>query len=226
MDGEFSDELTGLVPVVPHGLGGVECGAVVGVVRVRTAWEGRWGRDVPALWGGDAGVLVPAVRDQFLTWRDSPVRTPSSELVTLKTKGRYGSGGSDDHTPQDQLKLDAPVKLDGPVDEQVEHLSNRQWVVGGEAQTGTAYVDSATGPVFNWPTRARNAVPKLQVEWKSELGAALRSGRPYPPLDLTSHPREFGARSAFWIVPLVLVSVLWRRETTLVPLLPCGRPKA
>jgi len=173
---EFSDELTGLVPVVLRGLGGVHCGNVVGVVRRGLLWEGRWGRNVPALWAGDAGVRVPAVRaaeDQFLTWRDSHVRTPSSELVTLKTKGRYGSGGSDDHTPQDQLKLDAPVKLDGPVDEQVEHLSNRQWVVGGEAQTGTAYVDSATRPVFNWPTRARNAVPKLQVEWKSDLGAPL-----------------------------------------------------
>ena len=100
-------------------------------------------------------------------------RAPSSELVTLKTKGCYGSCDPDYHTPQDQLKLDASVKLDGPVDEQVEHLSNRQWVVGGEAQTGTAYVDSATGPVFNWPTRACNAVQKLQIERKADLGAIL-----------------------------------------------------
>ena len=123
--------------------------------------------------------------------RGPHVRTPSSELVTLKTKGRYGSGGSDDHTPQDQLKLDAPVKLDGPVDEQVEHLSNRQWVVGGEAQTGTAYVDSATGPVFNWPTRARHAAPKLQVSGNRSLARLS----------------EVGDRTRRWILPAIPASL-------------------
>ncbi len=100
-------------------------------------------------------------------------RTPSSELVMLQTKGCDGSGDSDDDARYNQLKSDIPVKLRGPVDEQVEPLSNRHRVVGGEPQTGTAYVDSATGPVFNWPTRARNSVSKLQVEWKPKLGAAL-----------------------------------------------------
>jgi len=42
VDREFSDELTGLMPFVPHGLGGVDRWAVVGVVRVGIAWEGRW----------------------------------------------------------------------------------------------------------------------------------------------------------------------------------------
>jgi hypothetical protein len=64
--------------------------------------------------------LVPPVSaGQFLPWCDSHVRTPSSQLVTLNAKPRYGSGGSDDDTRHDQLKLDAPVKLDGPIDGQV-----------------------------------------------------------------------------------------------------------
>ena len=34
MDREFSDELTGLMPVVPHGIGGVDCGGrIVAVVE-------------------------------------------------------------------------------------------------------------------------------------------------------------------------------------------------
>ena len=105
--------------------------------------------------------------------RASQSCTPSAELVTQNPKPRYRSGGSDDHTMHDQLKVDIPVKLGGPVDEQVEHLSNRERIVGGEAQAGTAYVDSATGPVFNWPTRACNAVQKLQIERKADLGAFL-----------------------------------------------------
>ncbi len=78
-------------------------------------------------------------------------RTPSSELVTLNLKCRYGTGDSHDDARYNQLKLDIPVKLYGPVDEQVELLSSRQRLVGGEAQTGTTYVDSATGPLFNRP---------------------------------------------------------------------------
>ena len=87
--------------------------------------------------------------DQFLTRLDPQPRTPSSELVTLNSNCRYGSGGSDHKAGQDQLKLDVPVKLDGPVDGQVKHLSYRKRLVGREAQAGTAYVDRATGPAFN-----------------------------------------------------------------------------
>jgi hypothetical protein len=34
MDREFSDEITGLMPVVPHGIGGVDCpGCIIAVVE-------------------------------------------------------------------------------------------------------------------------------------------------------------------------------------------------
>jgi hypothetical protein len=74
VDREFSDELTGLMPVVPHGLGGVDCcgcivavvesdtvelrcnkcGAVVGVVRVGII-EGLLGLDCDEEDGGQDG---------------------------------------------------------------------------------------------------------------------------------------------------------------------------
>ena len=117
-----------------------------------------------------------ASANRFLTWHDPQPRTPSSELVTLNSKRRYGSGGSDDDARRDQLKLDVPVKQDGPVDGQVELLSDRQRPVGSEAQTGAAHVDSATGPVLIRPTTARDAVPNFQVQRKADTGAALRTG--------------------------------------------------
>lgn len=37
MDREFSDELTGLMPVVPHGISGVDCcGRIIAVVECRS----------------------------------------------------------------------------------------------------------------------------------------------------------------------------------------------
>jgi hypothetical protein len=57
-----------------------------------------------------------ASADPFLTWHDPQPRTPSSELVTLNSKSRHDSGGSDDHARRDQLKLDGPAEPDGPVD--------------------------------------------------------------------------------------------------------------
>jgi hypothetical protein len=117
-----------------------------------------------------------ASANRLLTWHDPQPRTPSSELVTLNSKRRCGSGGSDDDARRDQLKLDVPVKQDGPVDGQVELLSDRQRPVGSEAQTGAAHVDSATGPVLIRPTTARDAVPNFQVQRKADTGAALRTG--------------------------------------------------
>jgi hypothetical protein len=56
----------------------------------------------------------------------------------FKTKGCHRSGDSDDDARYNQLKLDTAVKLDGPVDEQVEILSNQKRGVRGKAQTGAA----------------------------------------------------------------------------------------
>jgi hypothetical protein len=92
---------------------------------------------------------APPKADRLVTWHDRRPRTPSSELVPIHPKRRHGAIGSDDHARRDQLKLDAPVKQDGPVDGHVEPLSNRQRRVGSEAQTGAAHVDSATGPDFS-----------------------------------------------------------------------------
>jgi hypothetical protein len=36
--------------------------------------------------------------------------------VPLNSQCDYGSGGPDDHARNDQLKLNAPVKQNGPVD--------------------------------------------------------------------------------------------------------------
>jgi hypothetical protein len=58
-----------------------------------------------------------ALADRFLMRRASQSRTPSAELVTQNPKPRHGSVGSDDRTMHNQLKMDTPVKLDGPVDE-------------------------------------------------------------------------------------------------------------
>src|ERR1019366_8705114 len=102
---------------------------------------------------------APASANRFLTWCDPQPRTPSSELVTLNSKRRHGSGGSDDAARRDQLKLDVPVKQDGPVDGQVQLLSDRQRPVGSEALTGAGHADSATRPLLIWPTTARDAVP-------------------------------------------------------------------
>jgi hypothetical protein len=55
------------------------------------------------------------------------------------------------------------VITEGPVDGQVELLSDWQRPVGFEAQAGAAHADSLTGPVFDWPTTARDAVVNLQV---------------------------------------------------------------
>ena len=93
--------------------------------------------------------------------------------MPLKPNRRDGSGGSDDHARRDQLKLDITVKPRGPVDGQVELLSDWQRSVGGEAQAGAAHVDSATGPGFNRPTTARDTVPNFQVHWDADTGAAV-----------------------------------------------------
>jgi hypothetical protein len=93
--------------------------------------------------------------------------------VPLNPNRREGSGGSDDHARNDHLKLNVPVKPGGPVNGHVEVLSDQTRPVGGEAQTGAAHVDSATGPGFYRPTAARDAVPNLQVQWKADTGAAV-----------------------------------------------------
>jgi hypothetical protein len=110
---------------------------------------------------------------RFKTWHDLQRRAPSSEFVPLNPKGRHGSAASDDHARRDQLNLDIPVKPGGPVDGQVELLSDWQRLVGSEAQTGAAHVDSATATVFNRPTAARDTVPKIQVHRKADPGAAV-----------------------------------------------------
>jgi hypothetical protein len=58
-------------------------------------------------------------------WHEPRPRTPSSEIVPLNPNRRDFSVGSDDHARSDDLKLDAPVKQDGPVDGHVERLSDR-----------------------------------------------------------------------------------------------------
>ena len=93
--------------------------------------------------------------------------------MPLNPNRRDRSGGSDDHARSDDLKLDAPVKQDGPLDGQVESLSDRQRPVGSKAQTGGADVDSATGTVFNRPTAAYYSVPNLQVHRNADTGAAV-----------------------------------------------------
>jgi hypothetical protein len=70
------------------------------------------------------------------------------------------------------LKLIA-VKLEWPVDGQVELLPDWQRPVGCEAQAGAAHVDSATGPVFDRPTAARDAVPNFRVHRDADTGAAI-----------------------------------------------------
>jgi hypothetical protein len=60
-----------------------------------------------------------------LTWHDPRPRAPSSEIVPLNPNRRDGSGGSNDHARSDDLKLDAPVKQDGPLDGHFESLSDR-----------------------------------------------------------------------------------------------------
>jgi hypothetical protein len=111
--------------------------------------------------------------DRFLKWYEPRPRAPSSEIVPLKPNRRDGSCSSDDHARRDQLKLDITVKPRGPVDGQVELLSDWQRSVGGEAQAGAAHVDSATGPGFNRPTTARDTVPNFQVHWDADTGAAV-----------------------------------------------------
>ena len=93
--------------------------------------------------------------------------------MPLKPNRRDGSCSSDDHARRDQLKLDITVKPRGPVDGQVELLSDWQRSVGGEAQAGAAHVDSATGPGFNRPTAARDAVTNFQAQREADTGAAV-----------------------------------------------------
>ena len=93
--------------------------------------------------------------------------------MPLKPNRRDGSGGSDDHARRDQLKLDISIKPGGPVDGQVELLSDWQQPVGGEAQAGAAHVDSATGACLNRPTTARDTVPNFQVHRDADTGAAV-----------------------------------------------------
>ena len=78
--------------------------------------------------------------------------------MPLNPNRRDRSAGSDDQARRDYLKLDAPIKQGGPVDGQVELLSDRQRSVGSEAQTGAAHVDSAAGAGFKRLT-AREAIP-------------------------------------------------------------------
>src|SRR5260370_41795330 len=83
MDHEFSDELTGLMPVVPHGVSGVDCsgyivavvedtnvelrcnscGAVVGVVQVNIM-EGLLGLDCAEECGQCSNVVQSAEADE------------------------------------------------------------------------------------------------------------------------------------------------------------------
>ncbi len=142
-----------------------------------------------------------ASAERFLTWRDPRPRTPSSELVALNSKRRHGSGSSDDHARRDQLKLDVPVKPDGPVDGHVEFLSDQKRPVGSEAQSGAAHIGSATGPGFNRPTATRDAVPNLQVQRKadatSDSAVGVRIQPAYPPGDgfhvVTTRPLQISS---------------------------------
>jgi hypothetical protein len=93
--------------------------------------------------------------------------------VPLDSQCDDSSVGSDDHARNDQLKLNVVVKPGGPVDGHVEVLSDQKRPVGGEAQTGAAHVDSATGTGFSRPTVADDAVPNLQVYRKADSSAAV-----------------------------------------------------
>src|SRR5437868_7115145 len=69
--------------------------------------------------------------------------------------------------------LSQPVEHDGPVDGDVEPLSDRQRRVGNEAQAGVANVDSATAPVFSRPMVAYYAISNLQVERNTDTITAV-----------------------------------------------------
>lgn len=76
MDREFSDEITGLMPVVPHGLAGVECpGRVVAVVDGGTV-ELRCDRC-----GGVVGVVQVGVMEGLLGLDCAEVICPHCEKV-------------------------------------------------------------------------------------------------------------------------------------------------
>src|SRR5580658_5819920 len=98
----------------------------------------------------------------------------------------------------------------------MKFLSGLQRLVGNEAQSGTAQVDSAARTRLHPRSAPRDRVADVECHCKAVAGAALRARnlrQSYSAFASAPHTLSIGAQPDLRTVTVVLVNVLWAGTT-------------